>query len=328
MANMDLSLGWRMLYALDVLRSGIIGAEYNTIRFNGQNSPGSPTRWQDGTFELMNDPTCGVAGPGLGMNAVEFNAGTRIQRGWDRTGQTFITAPNGFNMIAWFETPTLHEGMIFTVGGNKLHSGVAVASEGSNLTYYDAYPSLKIALTRLDYLGNDIGYWSIALESRSPVNGGINFFRQSSAMMPIEANRWYCLVITTNRNLISEHSFMYLNAVDAWGTTDWSGMPALATGSYLSICIADLNQYTGINGGTEGQGRFVGRLAGVAINFAKCVNTTEGTDGYMPEDRIRRQYWRGATFGSPIMRPAPTPLRALPFAGASTLANRWSGGMR
>lgn len=327
MANMDLGVGWRMRYTLDVPRTAATAAEYGTLKMSGQNSPDSQKRWQDGNFDLINDPSCGVAGPGLALSAVEFNAGSRVQRAWSRDSQVFVSTPTGFNITLWFYALTLHEGVLFTLGGNKLNNGVAIRSEGSNLTYYDGYSGLKVALTKKNFDDSDLGYWAIALEGRA-ATGTLLFSRRTSSATAIEAGKWYHLAITTSRDYLSEHSFIYLNAEDAWGTTDWSALAGLSSISHLSVCLADYNQIDGINGGVEGQGRFVGRIAAFGANFSKCVTTSEGTDGYMPEDRIRRQYWRGATFASPLARPQTAPARPFLTAGFSSLQRARSGGVR
>lgn len=326
MANMDLSLGWRFRYTLDVPRSGVSTSEYNTLKATLQTSPGDPDRWRDNTFELMNDPVCGVAGPGLGLSAVEFNTGTRIQRAWSKATQGFVTAPNGFNFTLWFLAPTLQEGVLFALSGNKWHNSTQIRQEGSLVTVYDSYPVLKISLTHLEYDGSNFGSWTLAVEGRSVTNA-LLFNIRPTLPTPLEANRWYHLAGGANWDALYAVDCLFLNGEVVYGT-DWSYLLRLPAAVFDSVCLADYNQITDLNGGVEGQGRFVGRIAGFGINFAKCVTTAEGSNGYLPQVRAQRQYWRGATFGSPLMRPQPTPLRALPFAGVGTLAQRWSGGIR
>lgn len=293
MANMSLDIGWRMLplYWPDVPLSGVSTNEYGTHQYSLQDASGffaTRDRGNSASAEYINSPTLGVSGPGIAGSAARFNAGSRIQRVSERDLLTFGGSPRGVNLTVWVRPAVLQTGTIYAMFfGNPF------------LSFWGGW---RLVLSNKFYNGSNMGDWYFRFDAYT-VAGGIIYSKAGNAADPVVAGTWYHVVVTLNHDLNLEMNALYVNGVPSDIARNYSLDNTLAITTYRSISLADDDQRDGILSGTEGASRFVGDLALFGVNYGKVVNTSEGSDGTMPQARISRQYWRGATFGSPVMRP-------------------------
>ena len=278
MANMNLRLGWRKGYApLAGLASSFTVVPDLQILSGYENS---------GAL-YINEPTKGVAGPSLGLSAIEFNQGTPIQRAVSRTNYFFTGTPNALHAIAIFRLASLVDDTVI----------------------WALVPSTTMAsirgVFRLRLTQTDRGFgtrWYFVFE-RVNTSGTTTFQLWSSDSYDIVAPNWFHVITSLPYNIGALYVDMYVNTVlssSALMGTELAangGSPLLNTA--LFTVLADDDQYDGIGGQTEGARRFAGRFAFFAISTSS-LSASDTSTGEFSQEMANKLYGTAFNWASPM----------------------------
>ncbi|MER2529176.1 MAG: hypothetical protein ABTR07_14730 [Candidatus Competibacter denitrificans] len=280
MANMDLSLGWRRGYAPT---AGM------TTTFDSTLDMQLSSGFANASSLYVNNPTLAVAGPGLSLNAIEFNKGTSIQRVVSRSSALYPSTPSAWHIVLIVRPDQLAEMVIFAWVPSQNMAAIS-------------------ATFRLCLIQNGWGAgsgWFFQFQ-RLDIAGTAVFNMLSPQEIPITAGRWYFIVISLPYTQNDYTVFMSVNEYahywNGWGTElfSYGGAPVTTYSYYKSI--ADDDQLDGISVALEGARRFVGRIAYFGYTF-NPISLTDSASRAFTDEMRNRFYWTNATLSSSLERP-------------------------
>lgn len=287
MKNMDLRLGWRRGYA------PLAGLSTVFSSIDLQMLSGFST--VDALY--INKPTMGVSASNLGLNAMEFNSGSAIQRIVDRQGLTFSGTPSGFHTITIVYIPSLIDDTVIWA---------LVPAKDMSLIRM----TFKLSLQHRDR--GDGLRWQFVLD-RLAGDGSEGFFLSSSPSLTITAPSWYHIVTSLPYSSSSYYVDMYVNGViNSWGGRGvdlYAAGGAPSESATLFWSLADDDQYDGILGQTEGARKLVGRLAYFGYRFG-TLSGSDTSSGEFEQQMVNRLYGTTFNWSSP-MGYIPTPRRTV-----------------
>lgn len=238
---------------------------------------------------FVGQPTMGLPGPSPQFNAVEFNAGTTIQRAVSRTSLNYIFNPPAFHTRCLFYISQREDSVIWSLGPGAHSPGSATWQ-------------VKLHLTQVG------GKWVFYLEfwGGDPASPTLLAGFSSYIYSEITAGAWYDVVTSIPYTINLDYAHLCVNGsyVNSQNGYLISNDAAITMGSSF-FSLADDDQYDGILGQTEGAFRFKGKIA----HFAYSTSSLSSSDydpsypGEFSSSMLARLYGTAMTWASPFERP-------------------------